>query len=153
MEKNIKLVLKSRKISLEKIEIYETFDKPQDMDQNQIKLNAKSVLIMPSAFGDFSKVLSTLPGVASNNELSSTYSVRGGNFQENLVYVNGIQVYRPFLASTGRQEGLSFINPDFVQDISFYAGGWQAKFGDKLSSSLNIEYKEPDHFESSASVS
>ena len=122
------------------------------MDQNQIKLNAKSVLVMPSAFGDFSKVLSTLPGVSSNNELSSTYSVRGGNFQENLVYVNGIQVYRPFLANTGRQEGLSFINPDFVKDISFYAGGWQPKYGDKLSSSLNIEYKEPDRFEGSASV-
>ena len=152
ISQDIKLILKSSEISLEKIKIYEAFDKSQDMDQNQIKLNAKSVLVLPSAFGDFSKVLSTLPGVASNNELSSTYSVRGGNFQENLVYVNGIQVYRPFLASTGRQEGLSFINPDFVQDISFYAGGWQPKYGDKLSSSLIIEYKEPDHFESKASI-
>ena len=149
---DIELVLKSSEISLEKIEIFEGFEKSQDLDQNEIKLNPKSVLVMPSAFGDFSKVLSTLPGVASNNELSSTYSVRGGNFQENLVYVNGIQVYRPFLANTGRQEGLSFINPDFVKDISFYAGGWQPKYGDKLSSSLNIDYKEPDHFESIASV-
>jgi len=149
---DIKFVLVSREILMEKIEIFETNEKYQGMDQNQIKLNAKSVLVMPSAFGDFSKVLSTLPGVSSNNELSSTYSVRGGNFQENLVYVNGIQVYRPFLANMGRQEGLSFINPDFVQDISFYAGGWQPKYGDKLSSSLNIEYKEPDRFEGSASV-
>ncbi len=149
---DIKFVLVSREILLEKIEISETVDRSQEMDQNQIKLNAKSVLVMPSAFGDFSKVLSTLPGVSSNNELSSTYSVRGGNFQENLVYVNGIQVYRPFLANTGRQEGLSFINPDFVRDISFYAGGWQPKYGDKLSSSLNIEYKEPDRFEGSASL-
>ena len=141
INEDIKLVLKSSEISLEKIEIFEGFEKSQDLDQNEIKLNPKSILVIPSAFGDFSKVLSTLPGVASNNELSSTYSVRGGNFQENLVYVNGIQVYRPFLASTGRQEGLSFINPDFVQDISFYAGGWQPKYGDKLSSSLNIEYK------------
>ena len=149
---DIKFVLVSREILMEKIEIFETNEKYQGMDQNQIKLNAKSVLVMPSAFGDFSKILSTLPGVSSNNELSSTYSVRGGNFQENLVYVNGIQVYRPFLANMGRQEGLSFINPDFVQDISFYAGGWQPKYGDKLSSSLNIEYKEPDRFEGSASV-
>jgi hypothetical protein len=149
---DVEFVLVSREILLEKIEVSETTDNAQERAQNQIKLNAKSVLVMPSAFGDFSKVLSTLPGVAANNELSSTYSVRGGNFQENLVYVNGIQVYRPFLANTGRQEGLSFINPDFVQDISFYAGGWQPKYGDKLSSSLNIEYKEPDRFESSASV-
>lgn len=149
---DIKLVLVSNEILLEKIEISESTEKSQEMYQNQIKINPKSVLVMPSAFGDFSKVLSTLPGVASNNELSSTYSVRGGNFQENLVYVNGIQVYRPFLANAGRQEGLSFINPDFVQDISFYAGGWQSKYGDKLSSSLNIDYKEPDHFESSASL-
>ena len=138
---DVEFVLVSREILLEKIEVSETTDNAQERAQNQIKLNAKSVLVMPSAFGDFSKVLSTLPGVAANNELSSTYSVRGGNFQENLVYVNGIQVYRPFLANTGRQEGLSFINPDFVQDISFYAGGWQPKYGDKLSSSLNIEYK------------
>ena len=149
---DVEFILVSREILLEKIEVSETNDNAQERPQNQIKLNAKSVLVMPSAFGDFSKVLSTLPGVAANNELSSTYSVRGGNFQENLVYVNGIQVYRPFLANTGRQEGLSFINPDFVQDISFYAGGWQPKYGDKLSSSLNIEYKEPDRFESSASV-
>ncbi len=149
---DIKFVLVSREILMERIEISETVEKYQEMDQNQIKLNVNSVLVMPSAFGDFSKVLSTLPGVSSNNELSSSYSVRGGNFQENLVYVNGIQVYRPFLANTGRQEGLSFINPDFVKDISFYAGGWQPKYGDKLSSSLNIEYKEPDGFEGSASV-
>ena len=126
---DIKFVLVSREILLEKIEISETVDRYQEMDQNQIKLNSKSVIAMPSAFGDFSKVLSTLPGVSSNNELSSTYSVRGGNFQENLVYVNGIQVYRPFLANTGRQEGLSFINPDFVRDVSFYAGGGSQNMG------------------------
>ncbi|MEP1032450.1 TonB-dependent receptor [Ekhidna sp.] len=111
------------------------------------KIDAKSAQNLPSAFGDFNKVLLTLPGVAGNNELSSAYNVRGGNFDENLVYVNDIPVYRPFLANAGRQEGLSFINPDLVGDISFYAGGWESKYGDKLSSALNIDYKEPESLE------
>ncbi|SNS74035.1 TonB-dependent Receptor Plug Domain [Ekhidna lutea] len=111
------------------------------------KIDAKAAQNLPSAFGDFNKVLLTLPGVAGNNELSSAYNVRGGNFDENLVYVNDIPVYRPFLANAGRQEGLSFVNPDLVGDISFYAGGWEAKYGDKLSSSLNIDYKEPESLE------
>ncbi|MEM6734828.1 MAG: carboxypeptidase-like regulatory domain-containing protein [Bacteroidota bacterium] len=111
------------------------------------KIDANSARNLPSAFGDFNKVLLTLPGVAGNNELSSAYNVRGGNFDENLVYVNDIPIYRPFLANAGRQEGLSFINPDLVQDINFYAGGWEAKYGDKLSSSLNIDYKEPESLE------
>lgn len=108
-----------------------------------ISLNPKDVQMLPSAFNDFNKVLSTLPGVISNNELSSSYAVRGGNFDENLVYVNDIPIYRPFLVSAGQQEGLSFVNPDLISDISFSAGGWQAKYGDKLSSSLNIKYKIP----------
>jgi len=108
------------------------------------KIEAKSAQNLPSAFGDFNKVLLTLPGVTGNNELSSAYNVRGGNFDENLIYVNDIPVYRPFLANAGRQEGLSFVNPELVNDISFYAGGWEAKYGDKLSSSLNIDYKEPE---------
>ncbi len=111
------------------------------------RLDPKSAQNLPSAFGDFNKVLLTLPGVAGNNELSSAYNVRGGNFDENLVYVNDIPVYRPFLANAGRQEGLSFINPDLVGDINFYAGGWESKYGDKLSSSLNIDYKEPESLE------
>lgn len=111
------------------------------------KIDAKSARSLPSTFGDFNKILVTLPGVSSNNELSSAYSVRGGNFDENQVYVNDIPVYRPFLSNAGRQEGLSFVNPDLVGDIEFYAGGWEPKYGDKLSSSLHIEYKEPDSLE------
>ncbi len=88
-------------------------------------------------------VLMTLPGVNNNNELSTQYNVRGGNFDENLVYVNGIQVYRPFLIRSGQQEGLSFINSNMVQNINFSAGGFQAKFGDKLSSVLDITYRKP----------
>ena len=116
------------------------------------RVDAKSAKSLPSTFGDFNKILVTLPGVSSNNELSSAYSVRGGNFDENLVYVNDIPVYRPFLANAGRQEGLSFVNPDMVSDIEFYAGGWEAKYGDKLSSSLNIEYKEPDSLEAAVTL-
>jgi len=108
-----------------------------------IKLKPKSIQALPSAFGDFNTILSTLPGVVSNNELSSSYSVRGGNFDENLVYVNDIPIYRPFLVSNGQQEGLSFINTDLVDDVSFSAGGWQSKYGDKLSSVLNVTYKKP----------
>jgi hypothetical protein len=99
---------------------------------------------LTSPFGDISAVLATLPGVNQNNELSSSYAVRGGNFDENLVYVNEIPVYRPFLLRAGQQEGLSFVNPSMVQSLQFSAGGWQAKWGDKLSSVLNIKYKEPD---------
>lgn len=116
------------------------------------KVDPKSAKSLPSTFGDFNKILVTLPGVSSNNELSSAYSVRGGNFDENLVYVNDIPVYRPFLANAGRQEGLSFVNPELVQDIEFYAGGWEPKYGDKLSSSLNIEYKEPDSVEAAVTL-
>ena len=88
-------------------------------------------------------VLMTLPGVNNNNELSTQYNVRGGNFDENLVYVNGIQVYRPFLIRSGQQEGLSFINSNMVQNINFSAGGFQAKYGDRLSSVLDITYRKP----------
>ncbi|WP_026777848.1 TonB-dependent receptor [Polaribacter sp. Hel_I_88] len=88
-------------------------------------------------------VLMTLPGVNNNNGLSTQYNVRGGNFDENLVYVNGIEVYRPFLIRSGQQEGLSFINTNMVRNIDFSAGGFQAKYGDKLSSVLDITYRKP----------
>src|SRR5690606_37564215 len=104
------------------------------------RLDPRLTQQLPAPFQEFNKVLLTLPGVTSNNELSSSYSVRGGNFDENLVYVNGIEVYRPFLNISGQQEGLSFVNPDLVQDITFSSGGWQPKYGDKLSSVLDIQY-------------
>jgi hypothetical protein len=91
-------------------------------------------------------ILKTLPGVNISNELSTQYSVRGGNFDENLVYVNEIEVYRPFLIRSGNQEGLSFVNTDLVQNIDFSAGGFQAKYGDKLSSVLDITYRNPVAF-------
>ena len=91
-------------------------------------------------------ILKTLPGVNISNELSTQYSVRGGNFDENLVYVNEIEVYRPFLIRSGNQEGLSFVNTDLVQNVDFSAGGFQAKYGDKLSSVLDITYRNPIDF-------
>ncbi|WP_035667720.1 carboxypeptidase-like regulatory domain-containing protein [Flavobacterium sp. 83] len=101
---------------------------------------------IPGANAGIENILKTLPGVNSNNELSTQYAVRGGNYDENLVYVNEIEVYRPFLIRSGQQEGLSFTNTDLVQNIDFSAGGFQVKFGDKLSSILDITYRKPVKF-------
>ena len=98
-------------------------------------------------------LLKTLPGVNITNELSTQYSVRGGNFDENLVYVNEIEVYRPFLIRSGQQEGLSFVNTDLVRNVEFSAGGFQAKYGDKLSSVLDITYRNPIKFRAGADLS
>ncbi|MFB0998446.1 MAG: TonB-dependent receptor, partial [Flavobacteriales bacterium] len=104
--------------------------------------------------GNFEDLLKTSGiGVVSNNELSSGYNVRGGNFEENLIYVNDIEIYRPFLASSGQAEGLSFINSNMVENIQFSAGGFQAKYGDKLSSVLDVRYKKPTEFAGSFSAS
>jgi hypothetical protein len=118
-----------------------------------IQLDPQTAKVLPSPFGDFNAILKTLPGVVSNNELTSTYNVRGGNYDENLLYVNGFEVYRPFLVTQAQQEGLSFINPDLVQRVDFSTGGWQPKYGDKLSSVLDIQYKEPEKFAASATAS
>ncbi|MBC6698822.1 TonB-dependent receptor [Hymenobacter puniceus] len=120
---------------------------------SMIKLDPRTAKVLPSPFGDFNAILKTLPGVQSTNELTSTYSVRGGNYDENLVYVNGIEIYRPFLVTASQQEGLSFVNPDLVNKVEFSTGGWQPKYGDKLSSVLNIDYKQPTKFAASATGS
>lgn len=104
------------------------------------------VRLIPGANAGVENILKLLPGVISNNELSTQYAVRGGNYDENLVYVNDIEVYRPFLIRSAQQEGLSFINSDLIQNIKFSAGGFQAKYGDKLSSVLDITYKNPTVF-------
>ena len=118
-----------------------------------VQLDPQAAKVIPSPFGDFNAILKTLPGVVSNNELTSTYNVRGGNYDENLLYVNGFEVYRPFLVTQAQQEGLSFINPDLVQRVDFSTGGWQPKYGDKLSSVLDVQYKEPERFAASATAS
>lgn len=110
------------------------------------RIDPKNIFYIPSPSGNLEDIIKTQIGVSSNNELSSGYSVRGGNFDENLVYVNDIEVYRPFLARSGQQEGLSFANPDMVSNINFSAGGFEAKYGDKMSSVLDITYKKPLKF-------
>ncbi len=107
----------------------------------------------PSANAGIESVLKTFAGVNSNSELSTQYAVRGGNYDENLVYVNEIEVYRPFLIRSGQQEGLSFTNTDMVQNVDFSAGGFQAKFGDKLSSVLDITYRKPTKYSIAAEAS
>ena len=116
-------------------------------------LKSKDIERIPGANSGIETLLMTLPGVSNNNELSTQYNVRGGNFDENLVYVNGIEIYRPFLVRSGQQEGLSFVNSTMVQNINFSAGGFQAKYGDKLSSVLDITYRKPTEFSATIKAS
>lgn len=106
-----------------------------------------------SPWGSIESLLVTMGGVSTNNELSSQYSVRGGNFDENIVYVNGLEIYRPLLVRSAQQEGLSFINPSMVQSVGFSAGGYSAEYGDKMSSVLDITYRKPREFEASVAGS
>lgn len=117
------------------------------------RLDPRQVTLLPSMSSGVEDLVKTLPGVVSNNELSSQYTVRGGNFDENLVYVNGIEVYRPFLVGSGQQEGLSFVNSHLVSNIEFSAGGFSAEYGDKMSSVLDVTYKRPHAFAGSLTLS
>lgn len=110
------------------------------------RIDPKLALEIPTSGGGIEALLKTLPGVSSNNELSSQYNVRGGNYDENLIYVNDVEIYRPFLVRSGQQEGLSFVNPDLVESLRFSAGGFEARYGDKMSSVLDVTYKRPDKF-------
>ena len=126
----------------------------QNIQNKNITINTEQLEQLPvSGSGLVEQIIKTLPGVSSNNELSSQYSVRGGNFDENLVYINDIEIYRPNLVRSGQQEGLSIINPDLVSSIQFSSGGFDAKYGDKLSSVLDVKYKTPNKFEASAEAS
>lgn len=126
----------------------------QSIKDKNITINTEQLEQLPvSGNGAVEQIIKTLPGVSSNNELSSQYSVRGGNFDENLVYINDIEIYRPNLVRSGQQEGLSIINPDLVSSIQFSSGGFDAKYGDKLSSVLDVKYKTPNKFEASAEAS
>ena len=119
---------------------------------SSFQLNPLQAQFSPAPFQDISALLATLPGVSSNNEFSSGYTVRGGNYDENLVYVNNIPVYRPQIITSGQQEGLSFINIDLTGGIDFSSGGWESKYGDGLSSMLDIQYKKPSKFGGSLNV-
>jgi len=117
------------------------------------RLDPKVLNFIPTINASIEDLIKTMPGVSSRNELSSQYSVRGGNFDENLVFVNDIEIYRPFLVRSGQQEGQSFLNPDLVSGILFSSGGFDAKYGDKMSSVLDIKYKKPAEFAGSFDVS
>lgn len=118
------------------------------------KIDSESFKLSPDVSGgSIEAMLTTMAGVNSSNEMSSQYSVRGGTYDENSVYINGIEIYRPQLISSGQQEGLSIINPDLVSNIEFSTGGFPAEYGDKMSSALDITYKEPQAFEGSVSAS
>ena len=118
-----------------------------------VAIEPATIRKIPGANPGVENILKSFAGVNSNNELSTQYSVRGGNYDENLVYVNEIEIYRPFLIRSGQQEGLSFTNSDLVQNVDFSAGGFQAKYGDKLSSVLDITYRIPKKFGASAEAS
>ncbi|ACU04064.1 TonB-dependent receptor [Pedobacter heparinus] len=128
-----------------------TITNKQNQLSNSTLINLTDAAAMPSVSGNFEAVLKTLPGVSPNNELSAQYSVRGGSFDENLVYVNDVEISRPVLVRNAQQEGLSFINTDLLSSAKFSAGGFEARYGDKLSSVLDVKYDRPDS--SSAAVS
>lgn len=152
--KSDETVIKQIIMPVKNQELAEIVVKEQRRNDGSItSLDPKTIALIPNPSGGMETMLKTLPGVSSNNELSSQYSVRGGNFDENLVYVNDVEVYRPFLVRSGQQEGLSFINSDMVSTIDFSAGGFNAKYGDKMSSVLDIKYRKPSDFRGSASVS
>lgn len=118
------------------------------------QLDVKNATNTPSITGNaVEELIQQQAGVSSHSELSSQYNVRGGSFDENCVYINGVEIYRPFLVRSGQQEGLSIINPDMVKSIGFSTGGFEAKYGDKMSSALDITYKEPKKFEGKISAS
>lgn len=118
------------------------------------KLDIKDIRHAPSASGNaVEELIQQQAGVSTHNELSSQYNVRGGSFDENCVYINNVEVYRPLLIRSGQQEGLSVINPDMVESIAFSSGGFEAKYGDKMSSALDITYRRPEKTEATAMMS
>lgn len=121
--------------------------------ESMVRLDPRDARVAPSLTQGVSDIIVTLPGVTSSSELSSQYSVRGGNYNENSVFVNDIEIYRPFLVSAGEQEGLSFVNTGMVSSLLFSAGGFGAEYGDKMASVLDVKYKRPNEFGGSFSIS
>ena len=147
--RNMKFTLESISTNLPGFEVKDE----QLRTQSMVRLDPKNALVSPSLTEGVSDIIKTLPGVSSNNEMSSQYSVRGGNFDENLVYVNDIEIYRPFLVNSGQQEGLSFVNSNLVSSLLFSAGGFGVQYGDKMSSVLDVKYRTPTEFGGSFSAS
>ncbi|MFM6925883.1 MAG: TonB-dependent receptor plug domain-containing protein, partial [Ferruginibacter sp.] len=133
------------------LQTVEVSNEKERIETGLVKINPKNAITLPSTTGGIEAIIKTLVG--SNNELTSQYSVRGGNYDENLIYINDFEIFRPYLVRSGQQEGLSFINPELAKNVNFYTGGFQAKYGDKMSSVLDIQYKNPTGFGGSAYVS
>ncbi len=133
--------------------VFQGKGKPKVTDLTSVEISAKEAQQVAALSGGVEGLLKTLPSVNSNAELSSQYMVRGGNYDENLIYINDIEIYRPFLIRNSLQEGLSIINPDMVQTVNFSAGGFEAKYGDKMSSALNVYYRQPTRNEISGEAS
>ena len=145
---NVRMQSKDHKLTeIQVTDFRKQTDQMQTIDTDSYRLAADAT------GGSVESMLTTLAGVNSNNEMSSQYSVRGGTYDENSVYINGIEVYRPQLVSSGQQEGLSIINPDMVGSVGFSTGGFGVEYGDKMSSALDITYREPESFEGSVSGS
>lgn len=152
----LRLPLQVRSKLLQEVAVESSLDIEQELARDEAGLTTLEPEVaqqIPTVSGDISNILATLPGVIQNNELSASYTVRGGNFDENLVYVNDIPVYRPILVRSGRQEGLSFVNPQLVKSLKFSAGGWQPRYGDRLSSVLAVQYRQPDSLEAGGNIS
>ncbi len=145
----LRVVLSPSLIPIEEITITERIRREGTLT----RIDIRSIDFLPGASRSVESIIQTMPGVTSRNEFSSQYSVRGGNFDENLVYINGMEIYRPLLIRSGQQEGLSIVNPDMVSSVSFSAGGFDARYGDKMSSVLDIRYRRPESFAGSASAS
>jgi hypothetical protein len=143
-------VLKVEFIQIDEVSVSATGERTLE---NILNVTSETIRKIPGANSGVETILKLLPGVSSNNELSTQYAVRGGNYDENLVYLNEIEVYRPFLIRSAQQEGLSFVNSNLVKDVKFSAGGFQAKYGDKLASVLDIKYKTPTLFSLRADLS
>ncbi|HEY0059316.1 MAG TPA: carboxypeptidase-like regulatory domain-containing protein [Flavisolibacter sp.] len=127
------------------------YDQRERSEAGLIRPNPKNILNLPSPVANVESLIKIIVG--SNNELTSQYNVRGGNYDENLIYVNDFEIFKPYLVRSGQQEGLSFINPEMVRNINFYNGGYGARYGDKMSSVLEIQYNKPRNFGGSAHVS
>ena len=147
-EEKITLRMESTGKTLETVVVS---DERERKEAGLTKINPKNAQALPSTVGGIEGLIKILVG--SNNELTSQYSVRGGNYDENLIYINDFEIFRPYLVRSGQQEGLSFINPEMAKNVNFYNGGFQAKYGDKMSSVLDIQYKKPTVFGGSAYVS
>lgn len=133
--------------------VFQKKGRPKNTDLTNQSISTKTAQQVVSAAGGIEGVLKTLPSVNSNTELSSQYMVRGGNYDENLIYINDIEISRPFLIRNSMQEGMSIINPDMVSVVNFSAGGFEARYGDKMSSALNIYYRQPEKMELSGEAS